>query len=569
MARGPLIIDPADRPGYIADPAPEAAAETDRPQAPRRSTAVPARKRRKRFSVLTQRILAINVLALAFLLGGLLYLDTYREGLVEARLQSLRIQGELIAGALGESAFKGKPENRQLDPDTAGQLIRRLSETTGVRARLFGTDGKLLADSRLLLGAGRRVVLRVLPSDDAGSAFMALLEGLYDWVTSWLPAGTEYPPYLERADQRAEDYSEVAGALLGKPGWGRRDAGGDGQVLSVAVPIQAFKRVHGALLLSTYDDDIEDSVRTARLAILQVFALALGLTVLLSIVLASTIARPIRRLADAADHVRRAVGGRVEIPDFTKRRDEIGDLSGALRDMTEAMYARLDAIDSFAADVSHEIKNPLSSLRSAIETLGRIDDPDQRKRLLDVIESDIVRLDRLISDISDSSRLDAELSRAEMGPVDLRRLLTTMAEVYGTSHHGVSVMLDMDSSADLTVEGMEDRLGRVFRNLIDNAVTFSAAGGRVGLSAWRDDDAVEVRVEDEGPGLPEDKIESIFDRFYSDRPDGETFGTHSGLGLSICKQIIDAHGGTITADNRRDPMGNVTGARFVVRLPAS
>jgi two-component system sensor histidine kinase ChvG len=233
------------------------------------------------------------------------------------------------------------------------------------------------------------------------------------------------------------------------------------------------------------------------------------------------------------------------------------------------MYARLDAIESFAADVSHEIKNPLSSLRSAIETLGRIEDPDQRKRLLDVIESDIVRLDRLISDISDSSRIDAELSRAEIGSVDLRRLLTTLAQVYSGGERDVSVVLDMDDRSDLTVDGMEDRLGRVFRNLIDNAVTFSAAGSRIGLSAWRDDDAVEVRVEDEGPGLPEDKIESIFERFYSDRPDGETFGAHSGLGLSICKQIIDAHGGTITADNRRNPMGNVIGARFVVRLPAT
>jgi two-component system sensor histidine kinase ChvG len=569
LGRGPLIIDPADRPGYIAEPAQEAPADAPRPQPAHRAVRTAARKRRKRFSALTQRILAINVLALAFLLGGLLYLDTYREGLVEARLQSLRIQGELIAGALGESAFRGDPENRYLDPDTAGQLIRRLSETTGVRARLFDTDGHLVADSRLLLGAGRRVVLRVLPSDDAGSAFMALFEGLYDWVTSWLPVGPEFPPYLERADQRAEDYSEATGALLGKPGWGRRDAGGDGQVLTVAVPIQAFKRVHGALLLSTYDQDIEESVRTARLAIVQVFALALGVTVLLSIFLASTIARPIRRLADAADHVRRAVGGRAEIPDFTSRRDEIGELSAALRDMTEAMYARLDAIDSFAADVSHEIKNPLSSLRSAIETLARIEDPAQRKRLLDVIESDIVRLDRLISDISESSRIDAELSRAEMHPVDLRRLLTTLAEVYGTGEHGVSVVLDMDSHADMTIDGIEDRLGRVFRNLIDNAVTFSTRNGRIGLTAWRDEDEIEIRVEDEGPGLPEDKIESIFNRFYSDRPDGETFGGHSGLGLSICKQIIDAHGGTITADNRRDPMGNVVGARFIVRLPAA
>ncbi len=558
-----------DRPGFVAAH-PEDGTDGPQPAEPAKRTA-PApvrRRRRRRFSALTRRILAINILALAFLLGGLLYLDTYRDGLVEAKLESLRVQGELIAGALGESAFRGDPENRALDPDTAGQIIRRLSETARARARLFDVSGALMADSRLLLGAGRQVILRRLPSDDASSAFMALLEGLYDWVTSWLPLGSEFPPYLERADQRAEDYSEAAEALLGRNGWGRRDAGGDGQVLSVAVPIQAFKQVHGALLLSVFDGEIEESVRSARLAILQVFALALGVTVLLSVFLASTIARPVRKLADAADHVRRSVGGRAEIPDFTSRQDEIGELSEALRDMTDALYARLDAIESFAADVSHEIKNPLSSLRSAIETLGRVSDPDQQARLKQVIESDIVRLDRLISDISDASRIDAELSRAEMHPVNLRHLMTTLADVYGSADNGLSVVLDLDQSADLMVSGVEDRLGRVFRNLIDNAVTFSRSGGRIGLSAWRDDDVIEVRVEDEGPGLPEERMDSIFERFYSDRPDGETFGAHSGLGLSICKQIIDAHNGTIVADNRRDPMGHVVGARFIIRLPA-
>ncbi len=528
-------------------------------------------RRRGPFSSLTRRILAINVLALLFLVGGLFYLDEYREGLVEAKLAAMTTQAELIAGALGESAVTGRSEAPKLDVARARQIMRRLVETAGVRARLFKDDGTLVADSRFIVGAGRRVVTRRLPSPEGGAGFFGAIADFYDWVVAWVPQNRRFPPYLERADQSAEDYSEAAGALRGEVGWGRREAGADGIILSVAVPVQAFKKVQGALFITTDDADVEQAVRDARIAVLQVFAVALGITVLLSLYLAGTIARPVRRLAEAADRVRRITGRRVEIPDFTSREDEIGDLSGALRDMTRSLYARLDAIETFAADVSHEIKNPLTSLRSAVETFARVDDPERRQKLLRVIESDVIRLDRLISDISDASRLDAELSRTEFKPVDVAALMRALAETYRNAvrESAPGLVLDIEDRDDLVVMGAENRIARVLRNLIDNAVTFSPPGGRIGLAVWRDDGAVLLMVEDEGPGIPDDKLEAVFERFYSARPEGEAFGSHSGLGLSISKQIVEAHGGTVTARNRRNPMGNVVGARFILRLPAA
>jgi len=538
----------------------------DRPAAPPASRHV---RRRGFVSPLTLRILAINLLALALLVGGLLYLDVYREGLVEAKFRALRIEGELIAGALAESAVVGLPTDRRLDPLIARQIVRRLVVPTGVRARLYADDGELIADSRRLAAAGRSVVTKTLPPPEPGSAFNELVARLYDLVTGWLPRTDQLPPYVERSRQRAEDYAEVVAALRGEAGSGRRAAPGEGTILSFAVPVQSFKRVQGALLLSTDSRDIEDSVRSARLGILGVFVIAVVVTVLLSAFLAGTIARPVRRLAEAADQVRRVTGRQIEIPDFTKRRDEIGDLSGALRDMTQGLYQRLDDIEAFAADVAHELKNPLTSLRSAIETVRRVDDPAQQKRLMDILLDDVIRLDRLISDISDASRLDAELSRGETAPVDVSALARALGELYReTAKPGApELVLDLPEDGSLTVPGIERRLGQVITNLVDNAVSFSPPGGVIRLSAERRDGAVELRVEDDGPGLPEDKIEAVFERFYSQRPVGEDFGIHSGLGLSISRQIVEAHGGSIRAENRRDGNGRVVGARFIVRLP--
>jgi two-component system sensor histidine kinase ChvG len=299
----------------------------------------------------------------------------------------------------------------------------------------------------------------------------------------------------------------------------------------------------------------------------------------LSILLASTIAVPLRRLADAANRVRHRVTSRPQIPDFSQRRDEIGNLSQALREMTHSLYDRIDAIETFAADVAHEIKNPLTSLRSAVETLPLAKTPEAQARLTGIIKHDIRRLDRLISDISDASRLDAELSREDAVPVDLRQLLTTVVGVIRASGaaEGARIVLEFaeaDAGAYF-VCGHDGRLGQVFNNLIDNARSFCRKGGTVRVAARRREDFIEVVVEDDGPGIRADQFERIFERFYTDRDDSESFGQNSGLGLSISKQIVEAHHGRIWAENRTRPNDIdggppvVLGARFTVRLPSA
>jgi two-component system, OmpR family, sensor histidine kinase ChvG len=335
--------------------------------------------------------------------------------------------------------------------------------------------------------------------------------------------------------------------------------------------VQRYKQVLGAVMLSNANGEIEEELRTVRLELLRIFGVALLVTILLSVYLAGTIARPIRRLADAAERAR-GRGARVEIPDLAGRGDEIGELSRSLREMTDTLWLRMSAIESFAADVAHEIKNPLSSLRSAVETAARIDDPDKRRRLMTIIQDDVERLDRLISDISDASRLDAELSRLEVAPTDIGAMLLALVDMHETTRAEGAPHLTLDIAGheeDLIVSGIETRLSQVFINVIANAVSFSPPDGEIRIHAGLDGRAVLISVEDQGPGIPEDKLTAIFDRFYSERPAGEKFGTHSGLGLSISRQIVDAHRGRIWAENRTDTAGVVIGARFLIRLPAA
>ncbi len=527
------------------------------------------RVRRGPFSSLTGRILAINVIALVIVVIGMLYLDAYRRGLIETKGEALRTQGEVIAGALGESVVVVGDESEPfIDAGAARQLLRRLVVPIKTRARLFDAQGELVADSRWLLGAGGLVQAEVLPP--SAGAVRRAANAVYAWVVSRLPPRETLETYVESAVQRAGDYQEVGVALAGESARALRDAGSAGVILSVAVPVQKFKQVQGALMLSTSIDDVENRVREVRLTILELFALGLGVTVLLSIFLAGTIARPVRRLAEAADAVRHGHGSAADIPDFSRRGDEIGDLSVALSDMTKTLSERMDAIERFAADVAHEIKNPLTSLRSAVEATACVTNPEQQQKLLAVVREDVLRLDRLISDISDASRLDAELARAEPEPVDLGLMLAAFVEVHRETAAEGTPALELEAAADvpLVVSGVEQRLAQVFENIIANARSFSPPGGTIRLSARRLGDWIEVAVEDDGPGIPAGKLGAIFERFYSERPDGEQFGTHSGLGLSISRQIVEAHGGTIKAANRYDSNGAVAGARFTVRLPA-
>jgi two-component system sensor histidine kinase ChvG len=360
------------------------------------------------------------------------------------------------------------------------------------------------------------------------------------------------------------------------------------------VPVQRFRSVRGALLLSTLGGDIDAILSAERWGIIRIFLVSAGVMLLLSLLFAGAIAEPMRRLAEAAERVRRGAKSRQEIPDFTDRQDEIGHLSGALRDMTKALYNRIDAIEHFAADVAHELKNPLTSLRSAVETLPIAKTPSSRDRLLSIIKHDVGRLDRLISDISDASRLDAELARADMTNVDISVVLKT---VVGVAHDidrgdGVKVTLDITRSPTANrqrwrMQGHDSRLGQVFNNLIDNARSFSQRGNTVRVTL-RPESALgpgrqplsgyEIIIDDDGPGIPEEAFERVFERFYTDRPE-HGFGQNSGLGLSISRQIVEAHGGRIRALNRTrsapegtdsPQSGDVTlGARFVVWLPAA
>ena len=531
-------------------------------------------------SPLTRRIVAVNVLPLALLAVGFLYLGKFEASLIGQQVESLRTQGEIFAAALSEGAvLDSSDEGEILLPDLARQMMRRLVEPTRTRARLFDVKGALIADSRLLRGNGDAVQIAELPEPRHKGPLSRVTDWIYDTIAGLVPSRHKHPVYHE-ADTAAE-YREAQDALHGGGGAAvRSDPQAGGLVISYAVPLHRYKQVLGAVMLSTSDREIEDELRTVRLELIRIFGVTLLLTLLLSLYLASTIGRPIRRLAAAAQRAR-GRGARIEIPDITDRNDEIGELAGSLRAMTDALWQRMSAIESFAADVAHELKNPLSSLRSAVETVARIDDPIKQRRLMAIIQDDVERLDRLITDISDASRLDAELSRLEMSPTDISAMLRALVEMHEETRTDGAPRLVLDLPTDqagrprpLVVPGIESRLSQVFLNVIANAVSFSPAngdspGGEIRIRAAAEGRAVLVTVEDQGPGIPEDKLTAIFDRFYTERPAGEKFGTHSGLGLSISKQIVEAHRGRIWAENLIDPRDKVTvrGARFTIRLP--
>ena len=550
------------------------------------------------FSSLTRRIVFLNLAGLVALVIGVMYLSQFRAGLIDARVQSLLVQSEIIAGAIAASAtvetdsITIDPERLlelqagesygpsddalsgiefPINPERVAPVLRRLVSPTKTRARIYDRDGVLILDSRNLYGRGD--VLRFdLPPPTAEKP--GIMERGFIAIRRWFGRG-DLPLYKELGPENGKGYPEIVQALGGVPTRMVRINDHGEVIVSVAVPVQRFRAVRGALLLSTQGADIDEMVQAERLAIMKVFLIAAGVMVVLSMLLAGTIAGPVRRLADGAERVRRRIRTRVEIPDFTRRRDEIGHLSGALRDMTNALYTRIEAIESFAADVAHELRNPLTSLRSAVETLPMAKTDANRKRLLDVIEHDVKRLDRLITDISDASRLDAELQRQEAATVDLARLLEALVKAANEVRSDeVSVTLAFEGGppSNFQVPGHDSRLGQVVSNLLDNARSFSPPGGNVRIACRRLRNEVEIVVDDDGPGIQPDALDKVFERFYTDRPH-QGFGQNSGLGLSISKQIVDAHDGRIWVENRTDAARpgeppRVLGARFVVRLPA-
>lgn len=553
------------------------------------------------FSSLTRRILVINLAGLVVLVSGILYLNQFREGLEDARLESLMTQGQIIAAAIASSANVdtnalsidpeallelqagdiATPQQRSLDleefpvnPETVAPILRRLISPTRTRARIFDREADIILDSRYLYSGGQILRFDLDPIEDDEQS----------WVESVQNAFTRFfqrkdlDRYKEEPGGDGQVYQEVRAALEGRPMTMVRVDENNTTIVSVAVPIQRFRGILGVLMLSTQGSEIDDIIAAERMAIVRVALVAVLVIALLSIVLASTIAIPLRKLSASAERIRRGVTGRMVIPDFSDRRDEIGNLSLSVRDMTQSLFDRIDEIEAFAADVAHELKNPLTSLRSAVETLPLARNEESRQRLLDVIQHDVGRLDRLISDISDASRLDAELARDDAEPVNMRDLLEQILAAHAT-HHAVAKGIDMQLRlADKTkrnyyVQGHDLRLGQVFANLTDNARSFVPnPGGKIILHLSADDKTMTIHVCDNGPGIPEDNLESVFQRFYTDRPAGEAFGQNSGLGLSISRQIIEAHGGTLDVVNGAPRQLGLSaeklqGACFIIQLP--
>ena len=587
---------------------------TKKPKTVSREKAVrSSRVRSIAFSSLARAIFISNMVGLLILVVGALTLNEVRRGLIDAKLQNLYSQAELITNILASDAT-GEDVIPTLDIDAARATMRRVALPERTRVRLFGPEANLIADSEM---ADTQIDVEALdppaaPSDtDEYRAFgditddqatpppapryrppeetgypspvkpeepetgsvLSVSERIEGAVIRAVRAIPSYKKRRERLRRNLD--RDVRRALLGDPVVGEQYNADETLIVSVSLPVKRVQAVLGVVTLES--SDVERILANERRALGPIALLAFFMTLLTSLALTLFIALPIRRLAKAAEIVQRSSDNRDAIPDLSGRRDEIGDLSVALRSMTSGLYDRIDDIANFAADVAHEIKNPLTSLRSATETFEHAKTKEQREKLLGIIQNDVGRMDRLITDISRASRMDAELARAEGEPVELEKLLTDMADFYTQTGAPGSpavryVASDEPSQLPLVVRGSGEKLGQVVRNLIDNALTFSPKDGEVRLRVrqGREGNAgvAVLTVDDDGKGIPPDNLESIFDRFYTERPKGMAFGSHSGLGLAICRQIIRAHKGSIRAENRiASGSDTVTGAKFTVEIP--
>lgn len=513
----------------------------------------------------------MNAIAMILLMVGILSLGKYQESLIEAKLQTFYIEMQLVAESVGEIALHG----RKLHKERTEGIVRRFLETNiPQRIRIFDHTGQLMLDSATL----SEVEVFDVSEMHEDEPYVEVLKDMASFALSFLPDRKTLPPYPRIETTRAEDLPGVSDAIEGLyslSAWSDED---QHVYLSGAWPLQKNGVFAGAVLLSRSAKDIDDEIGDMWLNIVFAFIVTLVMTVLISSYLSRFISSPLRKLARAADNVRKGQESIENIPNFSSRGDEIGDLSVALREMMNALWDRMDLIEHFAADVAHELKNPLTSLRSAIETLSIVKDKEDRDKLVDVIKHDLDRLDRLITDISHASRLDSELSRDIYEPINLDRILAGLLDSYtepllrdedGTQAvtlNGVEIALKTGDMGETFVWALEGRLEQVFQNLLANALSFSEANDHILISIQDDDGFVKVTFEDEGPGIPEKNLEAIFDRFYTERPTHESYGQHSGLGLSICKQIITAMGGKIYAENITDEKGAVSGARFTVLL---
>ncbi|MEP3843838.1 MAG: sensor histidine kinase [Paracoccaceae bacterium] len=521
-----------------------------------------------RASPLARKIITFNLLALNVMAAGILYLNATRDGLALQRINALVSEAELIADVFEASMSETIPVNIATGQgmDVAATL-ESIDLRNGIEVFVFDLSGNLVGRAIDEMDSG---VHREISQD------RAIFTDSLAWM--WERVSSPFSSSAEDASQSVEDQLRARVDLAIQDGTRLGDgldiAGGT--LFNVVTPVLQGQRPIAVVAITSASGEIDGLVRAGRERVLQMFVIATLVSVGLSLVLASTIANPLADLAQAAElgrdkNSRKVNPGRIRIPDLTARPDEIGWLSGALRGMVSALYNRIDSNEQFAADVAHEIKNPLASLRSAVGTLRMVKKDEQRAKLLDVIEHDVRRLDRLVSDISNASRLDSELVKEEEEPFDLLKMVDTLSQYLGEDARarGIDFITDMPKSP-ITVHGLEARLAQVFVNLITNATSFCEDGDAIRVWIRKRQNRVLVVVEDTGPGIPDQALAKIFKRFYSQRPE-EHFGNNSGLGLAISKQIVEAHGGVIWAENIRPTDADITseplGARFVVGLP--
>tara|TARA_Y100000589_G_scaffold219824_1_gene207444 strand:- start:928 stop:2577 length:1650 start_codon:yes stop_codon:yes gene_type:complete len=524
----------------------------------------------RKVSPLTLKIWSINIIAIFVVLIAVLHLDRYEDSLIQSELEALEHQAELFANALSEVAVKNDPGiHSYLSSIAVQNVINRSALRSPARSRVFDTAGRLLADSQELPGRVPSVITKPLASVFPDIFFQKFFN---DFFQQFFNSSIQVRRPINEAHkiQLAHTFPEVISALKGSSIKTVKLKETGESLLTVAVPIQKYKRVLGVLLLSVKDEKVDAAFSSYQKELIIAVVIALVITSALSLYLSRSITKPILSLASAAEKIKNDRSGRSEIPEVSKRDDELGDLSRALIEMTNNLWQRLDAIEKFAADVSHEIKNPLTSIKSAIETATKIKDSGKRDQLLTVILDDVNRLDRLITDISDSSRLDAELSREKFEAIDIESLLLAFHQLrkFQKRFEQKSLTLNIEKGEkQLLILGHESRIVQVIDNIVNNAITFAPVNSNINISVSADTTDVKITIDDEGPGIPENKLDAIFERFYSERPAAEKFGLHSGLGLSICKQIVEAHNGKIFAKNRTGYQNDITGARFIITLP--
>ncbi len=547
---------------------------------------------------LLRRILASNLIGFLILVLGILYLGWVNTWLIDAKVDALKTQGEIIADAIAANATvvrerivldpdklpdtpdssRGFPDDGlaalelSIHPEEVTPILRKLIKPTDTRARIYTLDGILIVDTARSLAS----LTAKLHEAAANGKDQPKPQNFWTRFTRYF-FKEPLPVYREIDTGNGTAYPEVRDALRGSERSMLLLNKKGEQIVSMAVPIRRFKNVQGVLLLSTRPGQIDKILREERVVILTLSAMALLALVVTSLLLARTVAGPMRRLSAAAEQASRDIGARARLPELADRSDEVGQMAGAFQAMTEALYRRIEASERFAADVAHELKNPLTAARSTAESLSFAKTDAERDHLVLQIKDELKRLNRLITDVSNASRLDAELARKEMRSIDvplmLRNLTGIFRDILGDDSRRVVLAAEREPfEGALTIVGDEGRLGQVLTNLIDNAVSFSPEGGTVTVRARAAQAHVEILVDDEGPGIPEDRLTIIFDRFYSDRPQTDSSrGKNSGLGLSISREIVRAHGGEIVAENRYDndaaPGAAPIGARFIVRMP--